>query len=187
MEVQILLAAAALADGNEADKQREWKKLSRRQRGLIATLLLSAADRDINQKQVADVGGFARSAFSKDGDEADLLNEMLALVPALADSLLGQAKDRRSVAGLEEEIRDRNAQIADQKQVIDTGSRQVQTARNFAREMYQQSIVTHETILHEREKKVHSIDERRSGHLTVVEDECDEDDDRHSLEGTEDE
>ena len=53
--------------------------------------------------------------------------------------------------------------------------------------MYRQSIITHETILKEREKKVRSIDERRSNHLTVVKDDCIKNDDRHSLEGTEDE
>ena len=182
---QILRVAAAYRDDDNDKAQSEWKKLKRVDRAWIATLLLSAADRDINQKQVADVGGFVRSAFSKDSDEADLLNEMLDLVPGLADSLLGEAKGRRSVAALEQEIRKRNAQIEDQKQDIDNGSRQVETAGNFAREIYQQSIINHETILKEREKKVRSIDERRSGHLTVVKDECGEDNDRHSLEGTE--
>ena len=182
---QILRIAAAYRDDDNAKAQSEWKKLTRLDRAWIATLLLSAADRDVNQKQVADVGGFARSAFSKDSAEAGLLGEVLALVPGLADSLLGEAKRRRSVADLEGEIRDCNAQIAEQKQVIDNGSRQVETAGGFAREMYQQSIVTHETILKEREKKVRSIDERRSGHLTVVKDDCIKNDDRHSLEGTE--
>ena len=188
---QILRVATAYRDDDNtkanAKAQSEWKKLTRLDRAWIATLLLSAAARDINQNQVADVGGFARSAFSKARTEADLLNEMLALVPGLADSLLGEAKGRRSVADLEEEIRDRNAQVADQKQVIDNGSRQVETAGDFAREMYQQSRITHETILKEREKKVRSIDERPKAKLTVVKDDCIKDDNRHSLEGTEDE
>lgn len=135
--------AAALADGDEAGAERIWKSVSVAERGLISALLLAAADRDINQKQISDVGRFSRSHFTPSDKPsrrlvAQHLGGIAALSAPVVDHLLGAARPARTLAEVEADLRQRDQTIHELRTSLDRAHADRQLMAEYARSVHQQ-------------------------------------------------
>lgn len=135
--------AAALEDGDEAIAERIWKSVSVAERGLISALVLAAADRDINQKQISDVGRFSRSHFTpSDKPSRQTVAQNLAAVASLAapavDFLLGAARPGRTLAEVEAELRERDRTIHELRVALNRANADLQVLAEYARSLHEQ-------------------------------------------------
>lgn len=135
--------ATALDDGDEATAERIWKSVSVAERGLISALVLAAADRDINQKQISDVGRFSRSHFTPSDKPsrrqvAQHLADIASLAAPVAGFLLGAARPARTLAEVEAELRQRDHTIHELRTALDRAHADRQVAAEYARSLHEQ-------------------------------------------------
>lgn len=134
--------AAAMVDGDDDAAEQAWKSLPVGDRGLIAALVLAAADRDVNQKQISDVGRFSRSLFTpSDKPSRRQLAEELGLAAALAGPiagfLLGAARPVRTLAEAETEVRQRDHTISDLRSSLARANADREVLAEYARSLHE--------------------------------------------------
>lgn len=135
--------AAALGEGDEARAEQLWRSVPVAERGLIAAITLAAADRDVNQKQISDVGRFSRSHFTPSAkpsrrEVAHRLKQIAALAGPVAEFILGGALPVRSRAEAEADVRQRDRTIHELRAALDRARADRQVTEVYARSLHEQ-------------------------------------------------
>ena len=135
--------AAAVAERDDVAAVEAWRSVPVGERGLLAALVLAAANRDVNQKQVSDVGRFSRSQFTpSDKPSRRLVAQHLGLAVDIAGPaasfLLGAARPTRTLAEAEAEIRRRDQIIHDLRQSVAMADADRQLLAEYARSVHEQ-------------------------------------------------
>ena len=120
-------------------------------RAVIAVAVLVAADRPVNQKQVAATGRFSRAMFHK---KAELLATALEATPPLAAALLEASRPGASVTDLEAELQRRDAVIAVLRESLEQARHDLAVMTAYARDLDEQLRPEYEDNLRTRSHRV---------------------------------
>lgn len=122
---------------------------------LLAAAALTAADRPVNKKSVTSAAPAARSATYR--EHADLLDDAVAVLPALVQAQLARVGSQVTAADL-------SAQLAIAHQVIAEGRALRRKAEDdlaqvaaYARELHWKLKPEHDEMLRERREKVRQL------------------------------
>lgn len=155
-------AAQAQLAGDDAAFDSALRAIPVEVRAVIAITALVAADRPVNQKQVAATGRFSRAMFHK---KADLLATAMEAIPPLVTGLLDASRAGASVTDLEAELQRRDAVIAGLRESLDRSHQNLAVMTAYARDLDEQLRPEYEENL--RTRSHHVVDAPRR--FTLVE------------------
>lgn len=146
---------AKVSSGEPVDVRAELRSVPVVLRAMIAAAALAAADRPVNGVTMAAAGGYARgTAQTKNREHLALIAEM---TPLLVGALLGRQPDAVTVAAVTEQVRQRDATIAELRRELVSVKHDREVVLGYARDLHSKARRYRDDISEERARKVRHL------------------------------
>ncbi len=144
-------AAAALHRNDPDAFTKAWRSIPVEIRATVAISLLTALDQPRSRANVARVGQFARAIFDKKDVTMTVLEQA---VPVVTAHLVAAGRPIVTVDELTEELRRRDAVIADLRAQLTQRQRDLAQLLDYARDLHEQLRPEYEENLRTRSQRV---------------------------------